>query len=105
MQRLLLVLVFSSFCLPVGAQSFPSRPVSLVVPNPPGGAVDILGRVFAQKLTEFWGVPVVVENKAGGGTLIGMDYTAKSAPDGHNICMVVTPMVILPALREQMPYD
>jgi len=105
MQRLLLVLVLSLFWLAAGAQNFPSRPVSLVVPNPPGGAVDILGRVFAQKLSDIWGVPVVVENKAGGGTLVGMDYTAKSAPDGHTICMVVTPMVILPALREQMPYD
>jgi tripartite-type tricarboxylate transporter receptor subunit TctC len=87
------------------AQTFPSRPVTLVVPNPPGGAIDILGRVFAQKLQEMWKVPVVVDNKAGGGTLIGMDYTAKSAPDGHTICMVVTPLVIFPAIREKMPYD
>ena len=87
------------------AQTFPSRAVTLVVPNPPGGAIDILGRVFAQKLQEMWRVPVVVDNKAGGGTLIGMDYTAKSAPDGHTICMVVTPLVIFPAIREKMPYD
>jgi tripartite-type tricarboxylate transporter receptor subunit TctC len=87
------------------AQTFPSRSVALVVPNPPGGAVDILGRVFAQKLQEMWKVPVIVDNKAGGGTLIGMDYTAKSAPDGHTICMVVTPLVIFPAIREKMPYD
>ena len=99
------MLVLSIFCLSASAQNFPSRPVSLVVPNPPGGAIDILGRVFAQKLSDLWGVPVVVDNKAGGGTLVGMDYTAKSTPDGHTICMVVTPMVILPALREQMPYD
>jgi tripartite-type tricarboxylate transporter receptor subunit TctC len=87
------------------AQTFPSRTVNLIVPNPPGGAIDILGRVFAQKLQEVWKVPVVVDNKAGGGTLIGMDYTAKSAPDGHTICMVVTPLVIFPAIREKMPYD
>src|SRR4030095_957978 len=85
------------------AQTFPSRSVSLIVPNPPGGAIDILGRVCAQKLQEMWKVPVVVDNKAGGGTLIGMDYTAKSAPDGHTICMVVTPLVIFPAIREKMP--
>ncbi len=87
------------------AQTFPSRSVTLVVPNPPGGAVDILGRVFAQKLQEMWKQPVIVDNKAGGGTLVGMDFTAKSAPDGHTICMVVTPLVILPAIREKMPYD
>jgi tripartite-type tricarboxylate transporter receptor subunit TctC len=87
------------------AQQFPTRPVSLVVPNPPGGSIDILARVLAQKLQEMWSVPVIVDNKAGGGTLIGMDYVAKSAPDGHTLCMVVTPMVILPALRDKMPYD
>lgn len=97
--------IFISIAPLVHAQQFPSRTVSLVVPNPPGGSIDILARVFAQKLQEMWNVPVIVDNKAGGGTLVGMDYVAKSAPDGHTICMVVTPMVILPALREKMPYD
>src|SRR3972149_59434 len=87
------------------AQNFPTRPVTLIVPNPPGGAIDIQGRLYAQKLQELWGQPVIVEYKAGGGTLIGMDYAAKSAPDGHTIGMVVTPMVILPVLRKTMPYD
>ena len=105
MVRILLAIALALACCVASSQTFPSRNVSLVVPNPPGGAIDILGRVFAQKLQEFWGVPVIVDNKAGGGTLIGMEYTAKSAPDGHTICMVVTPMVIFPALREQMPYD
>lgn len=84
---------------------FPSKTVSIVVPNPPGGAIDLLGRVFAQKLQDLWGVNVLVDNKAGGGTLLGMEYVARSAPDGHVIGMVATPMVILPALREKMPYD
>ena len=105
MRRALFLLALLSVCLTAQAQNFPARQVSLVVPNPPGGAIDILGRVFAQKLSDFWGVPVIVDNRAGGGTLVGMEHTAKSAPDGHTICMVVTPMVILPALREQMPYD
>jgi tripartite-type tricarboxylate transporter receptor subunit TctC len=104
MQRWLLAVVLA-LSAQAQAQTFPSRAVTLVVPNPPGGAIDILGRVFAQKLQEMWKVPVVVDNKAGGGTLIGMDYTAKSAPDGHTICMVVTPLVIFPAIREKMPYD
>jgi tripartite-type tricarboxylate transporter receptor subunit TctC len=102
---LVLTSIFISIAGPAGAQQFPTRPVSLVVPNPPGGSIDILARVFAQKLQEMWSVPVIVDNKAGGGTLIGMDYVAKSAPDGHTLCMVVTPMVILPALRDKMPYD
>ena len=87
------------------AQQFPTRTVTLVVPNPPGGALDIVGRLFAPKLAEIWKLPVVVDNRAGGGTLIGMDYTAKSAPDGHTLCIIATPLLIFPAVRDKMPYD
>jgi tripartite-type tricarboxylate transporter receptor subunit TctC len=87
------------------AQAFPSRTVTLVVPNPPGGAIDIQARIYAQKLQELWGQPVIVDYKPGAGTLLGMEHVAKSAPDGHTLCLVVTPLVILPALREKMPYD
>jgi tripartite-type tricarboxylate transporter receptor subunit TctC len=88
-----------------GAQSFPTKTVSLVVPNPPGGSIDVMARVFADGLQKMWdGKPVIVEYKPGAGTMIGMDFVAKSDPDGHTIGMVVTPMVILPALRK-MPYD
>ena len=87
------------------AQTFPSRNVTLVVPNPPGGAIDIQARIYAQKLQEMWGQPVVVDYKPGAGTLLGMEHVAKSAPDGHTLGMVVTPLVILPALRDKMPYD
>jgi len=100
-----LFVLLAVLCSTGSAQTFPSRAVSLVVPNPPGGSIDLLGRLFAKHLQEMWGGPVVVDNKAGGGTLIGMDYIAKSAPDGHTVGMVVTPLVIFPALREAMPYD
>jgi tripartite-type tricarboxylate transporter receptor subunit TctC len=99
---LLFVLVFSGSAL---AQAFPSRSVTLVVPNPPGGAIDIQARIYAQKLQDLWGQPVIVDYKPGAGTLLGMEHVAKSAPDGHTLCLVVTPLVILPALREKMPYD
>jgi tripartite-type tricarboxylate transporter receptor subunit TctC len=95
-------LVFSGSAL---AQAFPSRTVTLVVPNPPGGAIDIQARIYAQKLQDLWGQPVIVDYKPGAGTLLGMEHVAKSAPDGHTLCLVVTPLVILPALREKMPYD
>jgi len=105
MKRYLAALALACAPALAAAQQFPSRNVTLVVPNPPGCAIDILGRVFAQKLQEYWNVPVIVDNKAGGGTLIGMEFTAKSPPDGHVICMVVTPLVIFPAIRDKMPYD
>lgn len=90
---------------PALAQQFPSKNVTIVVPNPPGGSIDVMARVFADGLQKMWdGKPVIVEYKPGAGTMIGMDFVAKSDPDGHTIGMVVTPMVILPALRK-MPYD
>jgi tripartite-type tricarboxylate transporter receptor subunit TctC len=103
-RRALLALVLAVPGLALG-QAFPSKNVTIVVPNPPGGSIDVMARVFADGLQKLWeGKPVIVEYKPGAGTMIGMDYIAKSEPDGHTIGMVVTPMVILPALRK-MPYD
>ena len=103
-RRALLALVVAVPGLALG-QAFPSKNVTIVVPNPPGGSIDVMARVFADALQKLWdGKPVIVEYKPGAGTMIGMDYVAKSEPDGHTIGMVVTPMVILPALRK-MPYD
>src|SRR5918997_6473256 len=76
--------------LPVTAQSFPSRSVRFIVPFPPGGATDIIARVLAQKMTEAWTQPVVVENRAGAAGAIGSDAVAKAAPDGHTILMGTT---------------
>ncbi|MGQ0653277.1 MAG: tripartite tricarboxylate transporter substrate binding protein [Betaproteobacteria bacterium] len=87
------------------AQSFPAKPVRLVVPFPPGGATDIIGRMLAGKMQEVWGQSVIVENKPGAGSVVGTDTVAKSAPDGHTLGMVVTAHVINPALRQNLPYD
>jgi len=87
------------------SQSYPSRPVKLIVPFPPGGATDIVGRMVAAKMQEVWGQPVVVENKPGAGTVVGTDAVAKSASDGYTLGMVVTAHVINPSLRSSLPYD
>ena len=84
---------------------FPSRPVTIIVPNAPGGAVDILARLMEKQLTDIWKQPVVVVYKAGAGTVIGTDFVAKSPPDGHTIGLVVTSHVINPSLRKTMPFD
>jgi tripartite-type tricarboxylate transporter receptor subunit TctC len=91
--------------LPVCAQKFPARPVHLVVPFPPGGATDIIGRLVAGKMQGVWGQAVVVENKPGAGTVVGTDAVAKSAPDGYTMGMVVTAHFINPTLRADMPFD
>ena len=85
--------------------NFPNRAVTLVVPNAPGGAVDILARLLEKTLSEHWKQPVVVVYKAGAGTVIGTDFVAKSPPDGYTVGLVVTSHVINPALRKNLPYD
>src|SRR5205807_9650424 len=87
------------------SQQFPSKPVRLVVPFPPGGATDIIGRLVAAKMQEVWGQNVVVENRAGAGTVVGTDAVAKAPPDGYTPGMVVTAHVINPSLRASMPFD
>jgi tripartite-type tricarboxylate transporter receptor subunit TctC len=103
--RALAFLLAVFFSAAVLAQDYPSKPVRLVVPFPPGGPTDIVGRMVATKLQEAWGQPVIVENKPGAGTVIGTDAVAKSAPDGGTIGMVITAYFINPALRGSLPYD
>jgi tripartite-type tricarboxylate transporter receptor subunit TctC len=84
-------------------QDFPTKPVRLVVPFPPGGPLDISGRLIGKELQDRWGQPVVVENKPG--STIGPEYTAKSAPDGYTLMIISsTPLVTLPHLQA-VPYD
>ncbi len=87
------------------AQSYPSKPIKIVVPYPPGGFNDTLGRTLAAKFTESWGQPAVVENKPGANTVIGVDYVAKSAPDGYTLLVVAFPFAVTPSLLKNMPYD
>ena len=88
------------------AQAWPTRPVKLVVPFPPGGPLDTIGRAIAQKLTEAWGQSVIVENKPGAGGNIGADFVAKSAPDGYTVVMgALSTHAVNPSLYAKMPYD
>lgn len=92
--------------LAAGAQAWPSRPVTLVVPYPAGGPVDVSARLVAQKLQASLGQPVVVENKPGAGGNIGADFVAKSAPDGYTLVMAaIATHAINPVLYPKIPYD
>ena len=88
------------------AQTFPSRTIRIVVPFPAGGPTDILSRVIAQKMSEDWGQPVVVENRPGADTAIGAVQVAKAAPDGHTLLAAMdTTLVMNPATKTSLPYD
>jgi tripartite-type tricarboxylate transporter receptor subunit TctC len=91
---------------PVHAQTFPNRPVRILVPYEPGGITDIAARLVGAKLTEYWGQQVVVENRPGGNGLIAMTAAVRAAPDGYTLVMASGGDVSLnPALLKTMPYD
>lgn len=88
------------------AQIYPTKPVRLVTPFPPGGTTDILARITAQKLSESIGQQVVVDNRAGGGGTIGVEAAARSAPDGYTILIAhIGPLAMAPALYPKLGYD
>ena len=92
--------------LPAYAQGFPSKPVRLIVPYPPGGSSDIIARAISQLLSESLGQPVVVENRAGANGNIGADLVAKSAPDGHTLLLCdVGALAISPAVYTKLPFN
>ena len=103
MKRIASALLSLALAAAAAAQDFPAKPVRLVVPFPPGGPLDISGRLIGRELQERWGQPVVVENKPG--STVGPEYTVKSAPDGYTLMIISsTPLVTLPHLQ-QVPYD
>jgi tripartite-type tricarboxylate transporter receptor subunit TctC len=87
------------------AQSFPARPVKVIVPFSPGGFTDVVARILQTKLGEALGQPVIIENKPGAGSTIGTAEVAKAKPDGYTLAMVSTTHVITPHLYSPMPYD
>jgi tripartite-type tricarboxylate transporter receptor subunit TctC len=90
---------------PVAAQPFPSKQVRIVVPFPAGGTGDVVARMVAVPLSKSLGQSVIVDNRPGGGTVIGTEAVARSAPDGHTLLAVFNSFSINPAIRPKLPYD
>ena len=97
--------VFAALAAPAYAQGFPSKQIRLVVPFPAGGTGDIVARMVAGPLSKSLGQPVIVDNRAGAGTVIGTEIVARSAPDGHTLLTVFNSFTINPAVRSRLPYD
>jgi tripartite-type tricarboxylate transporter receptor subunit TctC len=95
----------ASLSVPVAAQTYPSKPVRLIVPFAPGGFTDVVARILGQRLSVSMGQQFIIENKAGAGSTIGTDFVAKSAPDGYTLVMISTTHVISPWIYKSMPYD
>src|SRR5262245_47298311 len=87
------------------AQAYPVKPIRLVVPVPPGGIIDVVGRLLAQKMTEHGGQNVIIDNRVGGLTNVGTDYVARSPADGYTMVLQSLTLVVNPAAGVRMPYD
>ena len=97
--------VAAQWPITASAQAFPAKPIRFVMPYPPGGSSEILARPIAQEMTKQLGTSVIIDFKPGGGTTIGADMIAKSAPDGYNIVMMLSAHAINATLMPKLPYD
>jgi len=95
----------SSFALPALAQSWPARPIRLIVPFPAGGSTDIIARIMAQWVSARLGQQMIVENKPGGGTNIAAQFVVNAAPDGHTLLFILVTNTINPSLYKSLPFD
>lgn len=104
------LLILASFlgiaAMPADAQTYPTRPIKVIVPYPAGGSADLVVRVLTQKMSETLGQPFIVDYRPGGGARIGVEATAKAAPDGYTVGFVTTsPIAVAPHLYTSLPYD
>jgi tripartite-type tricarboxylate transporter receptor subunit TctC len=86
-------------------QAYPSKPITIVVPATPGGAIDLAARLIGAKLSAAWGQPVSIENKGGAAGMLGSDQVAKAAPDGHTLALVASSHAINPSMYKKLPFD
>src|SRR6185295_11838811 len=104
--RLIGLVLSLLFSLSLGAQdNWPSRPIRMILPFPPGGGTDILGRLIADRLAASLGQPVVTENRGGAGGNVGAEAAARSAPDGYTMVLVAPSLAISPTLYAKLNYD
>lgn len=88
-----------------GSMEYPNRSIRMIVPHPAGGGNDILARLLGQKLHADWGYPVIVDNRAGGNTIIATEITAKATPDGYTLILTSSTHSVIPGLYAKLPYD
>ena len=99
------LLLVGATVAPLGAQTYPNKPVRFILPFPPGGATDILGRIMGSIFAERLGQPFIPENRPGAGGNIGSDVVAKAKPDGYTLLLAGPALTISPALYKKLSYD
>ena len=104
-KRTIWLVLIACFASTAFAQTYPVKPVRIIVPFPPGGTTDILARELAVQASMRWNQPVVIENKGGASGTIGSEQVKGSAPDGYTLLLTATHHVINPSMRKSLPYD
>src|SRR5690349_7151475 len=105
LRKLLSVLALSLWSAMAFAQAYPTKPLKLVTPFPPGGSADVIARLAADRLSEGLGQPVVVDNRPGAGGLVGNEYTAKQPPDGYTLLLITGAYPVQGAMLKSLPFD
>jgi len=106
LSRLSIILPLLAPMCVFSADSYPNKPIRMILPGPPGGGADLLARMLVRKVSESLGVTLIVDNRPGAGGLLGMDLAAKAAPDGYTLVMGNSgPNAVIPAMRKSTPYD
>ncbi|MBX3651027.1 MAG: tripartite tricarboxylate transporter substrate binding protein [Burkholderiales bacterium] len=95
----------SAASLPAFAQNYPVKPVRMIIPFAPGGNTDIIGRIFAPKMAEILGQPIIIDNRGGAGSIIGTEAAMRAAPDGYTLLLASAAHTINPAMVKKLPYD
>ena len=104
--RIILALLLAAACAAAGAQNYPTRALRVIVPQPPGGGFDMVARTLSEPLASLLGQPVLVENRPGGGTVVGTELAAKAEPDGYTLLLGASANLVLSAgLYRKLPYD
>src|SRR3954453_12640046 len=102
-------IIFSAWsmlaCAAVTAQTYPTKPIRIIVPFSAGSGSDVFARTLGPKFTEAWGQQIVVENREGAGGMIGAEAVAKATPDGYTLLLAATPWAVSPSLYAKPPYD
>jgi hypothetical protein len=101
----IIAVLLAATALPAYAQTFPTKPVRVIIAFPPGSATDIIGRVITQKVSEYWGQTVLADNRGGAGGSIASSITAKAAPDGYTLIINSSAHAINPSMYARLPYD
>jgi len=104
--RIIIAAVLAAACTAAAAQAYPNKPLRLIVPQPPGGGFDMVARTLSEPMAQQLGQPIVVENRPGGGTVVGTDIVAKAEPDGYTLLLGASANLVLSAgLYKKLPYD